>query len=205
MPRAERERLILDVAGQHFASDGYHAASMEHIAAAAGVSKPMVYAYFGSKDGLYAAYIHRTGTELVERLAQAFGDEDGPPVQMRHRVEEFLHFVEEHRDGWRVLFSEANSARPVAEEVAGLRGQIVDEVRRLVAVGAADLGPLSPRATEAAAHAVVGAGESLANWWLDHPEVPIEQVAAWYTGVVGASVGAVIRSASGFGHGLSRA
>ncbi len=59
MPRAEREQLILDVAGQRFASDGYHAASMDEIAAAAGVSKPMLYAYFGSKEGLYVAYIDR--------------------------------------------------------------------------------------------------------------------------------------------------
>jgi hypothetical protein len=37
---------------------------------------------------------------------------------------------------------------------------------------------------DAIAHALVGAGESLANWWLDHPEVAREQVAAWYLAVV---------------------
>jgi hypothetical protein len=37
---------------------------------------------------------------------------------------------------------------------------------------------------DAIAHALVGAGESLANWWLDHPEVEREQVATWYLAVV---------------------
>ena len=65
MPRSVREQLILDVAGQVFADGGYERASMDAIADLAGVSKPMLYAYFGSKEGLYVAYIERTGGELV--------------------------------------------------------------------------------------------------------------------------------------------
>src|SRR5579871_1040504 len=72
MPRAQRERLILDVADQVFARDGYHSASMDEIARRSGVSKPMLYSYFGSKEGLYVACIDRNGQELVARLQQAF-------------------------------------------------------------------------------------------------------------------------------------
>ena len=57
MPRAEREQRMLDAAGRAFARDGYHAASMDEIARAAGISKPMLYNYFGSKEGLYVAYV----------------------------------------------------------------------------------------------------------------------------------------------------
>ncbi len=190
MPRAQREQLILDVAGQVFARDGYHSASMDQIAAGADVSKPMVYAYFGSKEGLYVAYIDRTGRDLVERLSRTFGEDDPSAVRVRYRVQEFLGFIEQHRDGWRILFSEANSVRPVADEVAVLRGQIVHAVRRLVELGAAGA-TLAPGAADAAAHAIVGAGESLANWWLEHPEVEREQVVEWYSGVVGAAVVAI--------------
>ena len=69
MPRERREQEILDVAGAMFARAGYHSASMDEIAESAGVSKPMLYAYFGSKEGLYLAYIRRAGGELLERLA----------------------------------------------------------------------------------------------------------------------------------------
>ena len=66
-----REPLILDVAGQVFAAAGYERASMDRIAELAGVSKPMVYAYFDSKQGLYVAYIERTGQRT--RCAAARG------------------------------------------------------------------------------------------------------------------------------------
>jgi AcrR family transcriptional regulator len=49
VPRERREREILGVAGTIFARAGYHSASMDEIADSAGVSKPMIYAYFGSK------------------------------------------------------------------------------------------------------------------------------------------------------------
>src|SRR5579884_687753 len=132
MPRAERERLILDVAGSVFAHSGYHAASMDEIAELAGVSKPMLYAYFGSKEGLYVAYIDRTGRELLDRLLAAAKREDPPAVRLRARVAEFLAFVEQYRDGWRVLFSEVTASRPLADEVAQLRGQIARAVQRML-------------------------------------------------------------------------
>src|ERR1700734_976368 len=81
MPRAAREALILDVAGQVFARDGYHAASMDDIASGAEVSKPMVYAYFGSKERLYLAYIERTGGELLQRLMAAAAPDDDAPME----------------------------------------------------------------------------------------------------------------------------
>ena len=94
MPRSVREPLILDVAGQVFAADGYERASMDRIAGLADLSKPMLYAYFGSKEGLYSAYIQRTGGELVQRLVAA--DRDGPRSdRIRAVTTEFLSFVEE--------------------------------------------------------------------------------------------------------------
>ncbi len=185
MPRAAREQLILDVAGSAFARDGYHAASMEEIAALADVTKPMVYAYFGSKERLYLAYIERTGRELLDRLERSARDEDPPLERLRARIAEFLAFVEEHRDGWRVLFAEAASSRPLADEVADLRARIVAAVRRMIE----DTGlELAPSAGDGMAHAIVGAGESFANWWLEQPSVPRELVADWYVGLVRAAV-----------------
>jgi AcrR family transcriptional regulator len=197
MPRAARERLILDVAGQVFARGGYHAASMDEIAELAGVSKPMLYAYFGSKEGLYVAYIDVTGKELLERLTRAGSGDDTPVELLRKRISEFLSFVEDYRDGWKVLFSEVIASRPLEDEVARLRRQIAEEVRRWVE------GAMSPRsgslgaASDAIAHAIVGAGESLANWWLEHPDTPRAQVTDWYVGIVQGAVPAALGGAPG--------
>jgi AcrR family transcriptional regulator len=189
--------LILEVSGPVFARRGYHAASMDEIALEAGISKPMLYAYFGSKEGLYVAYIDRTGRELLDRLVRAGGAASRPMARLRARVTEFLAFVEEHQDGWRVLFGELTSNRPVAEEVSDLRGEIAAAVGRMLEDGApARLGLTAP-SSEGIAHAIVGAGESLANWWLEHPEISREQVADWYVRLIGAAAEADAVSRAG--------
>jgi AcrR family transcriptional regulator len=166
---------------------------MDEIAALADVSKPMLYAYFGSKEGLYIAYVERTGRELLDRLVGASGADESPSGLLRSRILEFLAFVAEHRDGWQVLFGELTSSRPVALQIALLRAQIADWIRALLEPGGdADIG-LPPEAVDAISHAIVGAGESLANWWLEHPEVSREQVADWYVGVVLGAAAAATR------------
>ncbi|MGI8713432.1 MAG: TetR/AcrR family transcriptional regulator [Solirubrobacteraceae bacterium] len=164
---------------------------MDRIAERAGVSKPMLYAYFGSKQGLYLAYVERTGAELVQRLVRADQADGAPgrPGRLRAVIDEFLAFVEEHRDGWTVLFRELNASRPLAEQVATQRTEIVAEVRRMLE-GDAATSPtgLQPPASEGVAEAIVGAGESLANWWLKKPSVPRRDVVDWYVGVARAAI-----------------
>jgi AcrR family transcriptional regulator len=191
MPRSLREELILKVAGQVFAQGGYDRASMDRIADLAGVSKPMLYAYFGSKEGLYVAYIERTGGELVQRLVRTDGIEAGA-MRLRAVIGEFLAFVEEHRDGWTVLFRELNASRPLAEQVAQLRSRIVAEVRRMLE---ADGGTssLAPPASEGVAEAIVGAGEALANWWLKRSDVARDDLADWYVELTRGAISAATR------------
>jgi AcrR family transcriptional regulator len=193
MPRSLREQLILEVAGQVFADGGYERASMDRIAELAGLSKPMLYAYFGSKEGLYVAYIERTGGELVQRLVHADGQGSGPG-RLQSVINEFLAFVEEHGDGWTVLFRELNTSRSLAEQVSQLRAEIVDQVRRMLEGGGgpAATGIAAP-ASEGVAEAIVGAGEALANWWLNKPEVPRQDVADWYVGLARAAIAAATR------------
>ncbi len=189
MPRERREQLILDVAGHVFARAGYEAAPMDEIAERAGVSKPMLYTYFGSKEGLYLAYVERSGGELLERLVNARPSDSRPASALRARITEFLAFVEEHGDGWRVLFRELGSTRPFAERVGEVRERIARAIRVMLEDGAgSSCSGYAPAAADGIAHALVGAGESLANWWLDHPEIPRDQVASWYFGVVQAVV-----------------
>jgi len=184
VPRERREQQILDQAGAIFARAGYHSASMDEIADSAGVSKPMVYAYFGSKEGLYLAYIERSGRDLEQRLVGASAPDRQPVSILRARITEFLAFVEEHGDGWRVLFREAGSRQPIAEHVAEIRERIAAAIRIMIEAGAGSWPGHGPPMSDAIAHALVGAGESLANWWLDHPDVGRDQVADWYLGVV---------------------
>jgi AcrR family transcriptional regulator len=178
VPRAVREPQILEVAGRVFATRGYHAASMEEIAAQAGVTKPLVYAYFGSKENLYVAYVDRSGRELLERMRRATAPNSPPKERLRAGSLQFLRFVEERRHGWQMLQTEATiRGGPLAEEVASLREGIAQMISQLLMETIASP-PVSHETTatvDGVAHAVVGAGESLANWWLAHPELPPER------------------------------
>jgi AcrR family transcriptional regulator len=153
---------------------------MDEIAEQADVTKPMIYAYFGSKESLYVAYIERSGRELLNRMRSAADPSAPPSERLQAGMLEFLGFVEERRDGWQVLYSEATArGGPLAEEVATLRTAIAGIIRRLLSESMPDarVSADANAALDGVAHAVVGAGESLANWWLAHPEVPREQAA----------------------------
>src|SRR4051794_25477254 len=69
--REEREAQMLAAAGAVFAERGFHAASMDEIAEQVGVSKPMVYNHFGSKEQLYFAYIEDAGRDLLASIVDA--------------------------------------------------------------------------------------------------------------------------------------
>ena len=169
MPRAEREARMLDAAGTAFARHGFHGASMDDIAAASGISKPMLYNYFGSKEGLYSEYVSRSGRALVAAMRDAAPPDASAEERLTAGISTFLDYVDEHRTGWQVLYHEvAAQGGPFAAEVAALRSRVVDMVAR--AVG-------KDESSEAFAHALVGAGESLANWWLLHPDVPRAELA----------------------------
>src|SRR6516225_3385080 len=149
MPRERPEQLVLHV----FARAGYEAAPMDEIAERAGVSKPMLYTYFGSKEGLYLAYIERAGGQLLDRLLRAAPVGDQSAAGLRSRITEFLAFVEEHADGWRVLYREMASTRPLAERVAQLRARIVDAIRRMIETAPETRPVYAGAAADAIAHA----------------------------------------------------
>jgi AcrR family transcriptional regulator len=173
---------MLRAAGAVFAARGYHAASMDEIADRVGVSKPMVYTYFGSKEALYFAYIEDAGRDLIASIVDAERAVRTGSLAERLRAGTlaFFRFVDEHRDGYAVLFSEmAARGGPLRREVSAIRRQIVELAQILFDRVAEEAGvdPDAIGGTEPLAVAYVGAGEWLANWWLEHPEESAEQLA----------------------------
>lgn len=177
LARADREPLMLQAAGEAFASRGFHGSSMDEIARAAGVSKPMLYRYFGSKEGLYAAYLRTTGRELIDRVRALETRGQSPQVRLRGGLRAFLSYVEEHRAGWTVLHGESTAPTDaqIAHEIAALRGRIIRMLTNLFG-------------DAAFAHAFAGAAESLATWWVNQPEASIEEAIELLMNIAQASV-----------------
>jgi AcrR family transcriptional regulator len=199
VPRAVREAEMLAVAERAFAERGYHATSVDAIAEGAGITKPMVYAYFGSKEGLYLACMDRGRRRLFEAIDGAATGDEPPDEQLWRGILAFFTFVSERRDSWVVLFGEATShGGPFAEEATRLRRQIARLVSQLLGEAAAAEGVAPDRlgAIEPVAHALVGAGESLAAWWGDHPEEPREWVALRLMNLAWMGFGDLVRGES---------
>jgi AcrR family transcriptional regulator len=177
VPRAVREPQMLDAAVRVFAAHGYRGASMDEIARETGVTKPMVYAYFGSKEALYVACIAHGGARLSDAIAAAGAGETASERQTWSRLLAFFSWVAEHRDEWRLLHREHDA--PFAEQVGRARAGVValveGQLEEAARVRGAD--PVLAEELEPLAQALVGAGESLATWWLDHPERPAEAMA----------------------------
>jgi AcrR family transcriptional regulator len=182
LPREVREKQILDAAVRVFSEHGYHEASMDEVSEVAGVSKPMIYAYLGSKEDLFAACIRREAGLLMEAIAGGIDPDLAPDMQLWMGLRSFFEFVASNKQSWRVLHRQVISqGGPFSEEVLAMRTRAINLVDALLARVATKKGmdEHAQKSTEAMSAALVGAGESLADWWLDHPAVPTRTVASW--------------------------
>ncbi|MFF7182871.1 TetR family transcriptional regulator [Streptomyces sp. NPDC008121] len=172
LPRAVRERQMMDAAVQTFGQRGYQAASMDDIAELAGVSKPLVYLYLNSKEDLFTACIRREAQALLEAVAGAVDPELTAEEQLWAGLLAFFTHTAEHPYGWAVLNRQARTqGEPFAGEAARMRGEIVAYVGTLIGAAARETHRETHRDPELAerdvaglAQALAGAAESLAGW-----------------------------------------
>ncbi|NLU70277.1 TetR/AcrR family transcriptional regulator [Streptomyces sp. HNM0574] len=168
MPRAVRERQMLDAGVAGFARHGYQMASMDDIAESAGVSKPLVYLYMKSKEDLFLACIRREGAAMVEAVRVGTAEQSvSADRQLWNGLTAFFAHTSAHPDGWAVLHRARTTGGPFAAEVAAMRVEVTELVRGLLGQAARDAGcdgELAEREVEGLAHALVGAAESLAGW-----------------------------------------
>jgi len=172
MPRADRMRQMIEVAEQVFSARGYAAASMDEIAELVGVSKPMLYEYFNSKEGLLLACIRESRAVLREVTEQATVGAADAEDALRRGLLAFFVFIRERRQAWSLLRHEmVLIGTSAADEVEETRRQQTDLIAALMS-GHFDNG--DELRAEAAAEFVVGACERLAIWCERHEEVSPE-------------------------------
>lgn len=172
LPREVRERQILEAAVQVFAEHGFHSASMDEISEVAGISKPMLYTYLGAKDELFVACVHREAGRLIESIGAAADVDRAPDDQLWWGLRLFFEHVHNNRSGWAILHRQADTgSEPFVAEIVETRHRATELVAGLLA--AATDGSARPmRSTQTApfAAALVGAVESLVQWWFENPE-----------------------------------
>ncbi|WP_051323866.1 TetR/AcrR family transcriptional regulator [Candidatus Solirubrobacter pratensis] len=172
LPRAERERQMLDTAHALFAERGYAEVTMDEVAAEVGVTKPLLYNYFGNKERLFLACMKPAGDALLDTVVGAVQDAETPAEALRNGIHAFFAFLDSDRAAWRVLFDETLPA-------SGAIPRRVAEYRdRLASLVTAALRERNPEpAVEPLSVALLGAAEALGRWWLRTEAMPAAKAA----------------------------
>ena len=104
-----RTAELLEAARRLFAEQGFHATTVEDIAAAAGVAKGTVYLYYKSKHDVYWAALERGITELLNEIQTRLEAEAAPEDKVRAFIAIKIRYFETNRDFFRIYFSELGS------------------------------------------------------------------------------------------------
>jgi AcrR family transcriptional regulator len=167
LPAGERREVVMNAAGRLFGEHGYAHTSLDEIAAAAGVTKPVLYRHFESKTALYLALLERHRDDLpkfIERVP--------PDLPMERRIEAILEtwfaYVEEYGYAWKMLFRDSGGGT----EIRALRQGSQDRAREVLAafIRAQEGIDIPEREIEPLAELIRAAGAGLALWSLDHPK-----------------------------------
>jgi AcrR family transcriptional regulator len=162
IPAADRRALLMKEAGRLFAQHGYAGTRLDDVAAAANVTKPIVYRHFESKKGLYLALLEKHRDDLPTFVEEADG--------VRPILERWLDYVRENQHAWLMLFRDSSGD----EEIRNLRREVNLRAREVLASFiAAQAGSRIPaEQIEPTAEVLTSGLAGMVLWWIDHPDVP---------------------------------
>ena len=161
LPAPRRRRQLLDVALDAFAAGGFHRTSMDEVAEAAGVTKPVLYQHFRSKRALFLELLDDVGGQLLDAITKATAAASGPREQVEAGFTAYFRFVSERQSAFRLLFG-SGSRRDEQFEVAARRVEeaIADAVAALIE---ADIDTEHRRLL---ANGIVGLAEGTGRHWV---------------------------------------
>jgi AcrR family transcriptional regulator len=157
-----RREQILEVALEVFATHGFHGASMNDVAEAIGVTKPVLYQHFDSKRDLYQALIDEVGNRLLANIAKATAEATDGRSQTELGFRAYFRWVSDDHDAFRFLFG--SGTRRDDEFNAAVRRITAEAARAVAPLIAVDI---DERHRTTLAHALVGLAEGASRLLVD--------------------------------------
>ncbi|HTH07003.1 MAG TPA: TetR/AcrR family transcriptional regulator [Ilumatobacteraceae bacterium] len=181
LPASARREQILDVSVEVFARNGFHSTSMNDVAEAAGVTKPVLYQHFDSKRDLYLALLGEAGNRLRSAIAKAVAGASNGKEQTELGFKAYFHWVAEDHDAFLLLFgSRANRDEESTTAIRRITAEAAAAIEPLIA---ADIDSEHQRVL---AHGLVGLAEGVSRHLVERgerfdPDVLGQQIAdlAW--------------------------
>ena len=177
MSASERREQLIAVARGLFAERGFDATSVEEVAARAQVSKPVVYEHFGGKEGLYAVVVDREMETLLEMVTSSLSKN-----RSLYRIQQvalaLLTYMEERTDGFRILVrGDSTASTDETATYSSLLNDAISQVEHILA-GDFERRGFDPALAPLYAQALVGMVSLTGQWWLAHPTMQKDEVAA---------------------------
>jgi AcrR family transcriptional regulator len=163
LPRDQRRIQLLDAASEVFASKGYHAAAMDDIADAAGVSKPVLYQHFPSKLDLYLALLDQSCDRLVEVVEGALASTEDNADRVIATVAAFFEFVSSESGEFRFVFeSDLTGDAAVQQRLSRVNAEISNAIAEVIAEDTS----LPRQQAKLLAVSLVGIAQVSARYWI---------------------------------------
>ena len=176
---ARREELV-EAAVRVIRRDG-PGASMEKIAAEAGVTKPILYRFFDDREGLGQAVAEQFATSLLAELQTSLSTGGGPRELLAGTVDTYLAFIERDPNVYRFLVHGSHAS--AQSELAGFIRRVGQEVSLAVGEQLRAAG-LDSGAAEPWAYGLVGMVHLAGDWWLDRRPMPRARLVEYLTTLV---------------------
>jgi AcrR family transcriptional regulator len=158
----ERRDQLFDVALRLFAERGYEATTMDEIAEAAGVTKPLLYQHFSSKRSLYLELVDSVSRALLDAVSRAAAAASGPREQVEEGFAAYFRLVVANETAFRLLYGRNHPMDTELDDaLRRVEEAIAEAIDPLIAAG------LDPEHRRFLAHAVVGMAEGASRHWLE--------------------------------------
>jgi AcrR family transcriptional regulator len=156
----ERREQLLSVAATLFAQSGYEATTMDQVALAAGVTKPLLYQHFESKHALYEEIVTAAATALLDALAVAASPDVSPREKVERGLTTYFTAVLGDDASFRLLLVESTD-EDIARHLDSIERALIEFVDPLIDAD------LEPEHRTLLAAAVVGTAKAAAEFWFD--------------------------------------
>jgi AcrR family transcriptional regulator len=141
-----------------FARSGYHGASMNDVADAAGVTKPVLYQHFASKQDLYLALIHEAGQRMIAAIGKATAGATDGRTQTELGFRAYFRWVADDHDGFLLLFStQANRDAAATKAIRAITSEAASAIAPLIAI------EIDHEQRRTLAHGLVGLAEGVSR------------------------------------------
>ena len=174
---AERRQTITEAALRLFAERGYEGASVDDIAADAGINVAVIYSHFSSKQELHATILQEQWESLLAYQSQFVLKHPPGRERLRAGFASFFEWCEANPLAWRLVFRDLGGPREVVAEHERISALLTQAIVAVLATeDTADARLSTEPGVVIVAEYLKGGMNAVARWWYENPETPRQEI-----------------------------